>query len=435
MNIRNELTMAEPAFVTAAREHRARALKTVAFGCSSTPRGRQLPAPLVVARAEGAHLWDISGARFIDYALGYGPLILGHSPQGVIGAVKSSLDLGLRTATIHQGEAELGELIAQTLPSAEVSAFASSGSEAIQLALRIARAATGRTRIVKFRGNYHGWFDSIQIAGMPGNDGPDTLGQDPAAAASVTVLDWGDLDQLRAVLDDTFAAVILEPVAINGGCFMPPAGYLEGLRDLTREKGVVLIFDEVISGYRLGTGGAQALVGVTPDLSVIGKAMGAGFPISAVAGSRAAMEPVASGRMLHRGTFNGNPVSVAASVACIRELIAREDEIFPRMEAQGADLESHIRETAREAGLPLSVARTGSALQIFLGIDQVAGLGDLPRIDRAATAAFCGELLLAGVQTIARGLLYLSATHSDEDIALTKAAVTRAIAFASGRSD
>ncbi|WP_283179311.1 aminotransferase class III-fold pyridoxal phosphate-dependent enzyme [Gemmobacter sp. 24YEA27] len=191
------------------------------------------------------------------------------------------------------------------------------------------------------------------------------------------MLDWGNLDQLRAVLDDTFAAVILEPVAINGGCFMPPAGYLEGLRDLTREKGVALIFDEVISGYRLGTGGAQALVGVTPDLSVIGKAMGAGFPISAVAGSRAAMEPVASGRMLHRGTFNGNPVSVAAAVACIRELIARQDEIFPRMEAQGADLEAHIRETAREAGLPLSVARTGSALQIFLGIDQVSGLGDL----------------------------------------------------------
>lgn len=419
--------MSEPSFVVAARDYRARALKSVAFGCSSTPRGRQLPAPLVVARAEGAHLWDISGAQFVDYALGYGPLILGHSPHAVIDAVKAEMDLGLRTAAIHKGEAELGELIAATLPSAEISAFVSSGSEAIQLALRIARAGTGRTRIIKFRGNYHGWFDSIQIAGTPGNDGPDTLGQDPQAAASVTVLDWGDLDAVRAVLDDSFAAVVLEPIAINGGCFMPPAGFLQGLRDLTQAHGVMLIFDEVISGYRLGLGGAQAILGVTPDLSVIGKAMGAGFPISAVAGSRAAMEPAASGRMLHRGTFNGNPVSVAAAIACISELQAREAEIFPRMEAQGAELENHIRTTARQHGLAMSVARTGSAMQIFLGLEQVSGLADLARIDRPATAAFCGELLMAGVQTISRGLMYLSAAHSDADIELTKAAFGRAI--------
>ncbi|MFT4012632.1 MAG: aminotransferase class III-fold pyridoxal phosphate-dependent enzyme [Paracoccus sp. (in: a-proteobacteria)] len=424
--------MSEPTFVQAARDYRERALKSVAFGCSSTPRGRQLPAPLVVERAEGAHLWDVSGARFIDYALGYGPLILGHSPRAVIAAVKDALDLGLRTATIHKGEAELAELVAETLPSAEISAFVSTGSEAIQLALRIARAATGRTRIVKFRGNYHGWFDTVQIAGMPGSDGPDTLGQDPAAAASVTLLDWGDLEGLRAVLDDSFAAVILEPIAINGGCFMPPPGFLQGLRDLTREKGVVLIFDEVISGYRLGLGGAQAIMGVTPDLSVIGKAMGAGLPISAVAGSRAVMEPAASGRMLHRGTFNGNPVSVAAAIACIGELRAREAEIFPRMEAQGAALETHIRDTARAAGLALSVARTGSALQIFLGMEHVSGLADLARIDRAATSAFCGELLLQGVQTISRGLFYLSAAHADTDIEATKAAFTRAIEATAG---
>lgn len=422
-----------PAFVEAAQAYRRRALQSVAFGCSSTPRGRQLPAPVVVERGEGANVWDVSGARFADYALGYGPLILGHSPAPVLDAVRAELDKGLRTAAVHRGEAELGELIAATMPSAEIAAFLSSGSEANHLAIRIARALTGRTKIIKFRGNYHGWFDNVQVAGTPGNDGPDTLGQDPAAAEAVTRLDWGDLEAVRRTLTRDYAAVLLEPIAVNGGCFMPPEGFLQGLRDLTRELGVVLIFDEVITGYRLDLGGAQAVTGVNPDLTVIGKAMAAGFPISAVVGTRAAMEPVASGRLLHRGTFNGNPVSVAAAIACIGHLQANAAEIYPRIDAQAADLQAHIRAEADAAGLTMSVARTGSALQIFLGMSQVTGLSDIARIDRAGTAAFMGELLVNGVYAISRGLMYMSAAHTDDDLARTKDAFSRTIAATAAR--
>lgn len=424
------MSIALPQFIATNADWRTRALRSVAYGTSSTPRGNQRPVPLVAERAQGAHVWDISGQRFIDYALGYGPLILGHSPGPVIDAVTAEMARGLRTATIHRGEAELGELIAQTLPSAELSAFVSSGSEAIQLALRIARALTGRLQIVRFRGNYHGWFDSVHSAGRPGDDGPDTLGQDPAALTSSILLDWGDLDGLRAALGPDIAAVLLEPAAVNGGCFLPPVGFLNGVRALTRASGAVLIFDEVITGYRLGLGGAQGLFGVTPDLSVIGKAMGAGFPIGAVSGSVAAMEPVASGRLLHRGTFNGNPVSVAAALACIRYLRDHAAQVYPRMDAQAATLVQFVDAEARAQGLPLSVLRVGSALQVFVGQGDITTLADAARIDRSANADFVGDLLTEGVQMINRGLMYLSAEHSDNDIALTKDAFARAIAAA-----
>lgn len=422
------MTDRTPDFVTAGLAYRDRAMKTIAFGASSTPRGRQKPAPIVVARGEGAHLWDVSGTRFIDYAMGYGPLILGHSPAPVIDAVRAELDLGLRTATVHAKEAELGELIAATVPSAEVSALVSSGSEAIQLALRIARAATGRTKIIKFRGNYHGWFDTIQVGGHPGDDGPDTPGQDPEAAASITLCDWGDLEAVRRVLSRDYAAVLLEAVAVNGGCFAPPAGFLEGLRALTRDLGVMLIFDEVITGYRLSLGGAQQLVGVTPDMTVLGKALGGGLPISAVTGSRAAMEPVASARTLHRGTYNGNPVSVGAAVGCVRYLRENAATIYPRMDALGADLQAHIRAEADRFALPLSVTRTGSAMQLFVGQREIAGLNDVALVDREATTELTAELLLNGVQTLNRGLMYLSAAHTEDDIAQTKQAFSAAIA-------
>ena len=424
---------AEPAFVAEARAYRERALRHLAFGVSSTPRGRQAPAPLVAERAEGAHVYDPTGQRFIDYAMGYGPLILGHSPAPVIEAMKAELDRGLRTASVHRGEAELAELIAEQVPSAELSAFVSSGSEAVQLALRIARAATGRTKVIKFRGNYHGWFDSVQVADRPGDDGPGTLGQDPQAAASLTLLDWGDRAALEAALTQEHAAVILEPMAVNGGCFRPPEGFLEAARELTRKHGALLIFDEVITGFRLAPGGAQSLTGVYPDLTVLGKAMGGGVPISAVAGSRAAMEPVAAGKLNHRGTFNGNPLSVAASIACIRHLVANAATLYPALDARAEALETHLRTAATRQGVALTVSRIGSAIQVFLGAEDIARFADLPRADFEATKRFAAALLLAGVQIIPRGLLYLSAAHSDRDIEDTEAVIDSALAAVAER--
>lgn len=410
------------------RTYRERALKSVAFGVSSTPRGRQLPAPIVIKGAESAHIYDETGTRFVDYALGYGPLILGHSPRCVIDAIQNALKLGLRTASVHTDEAELGELIADTLPCAEKSAFVSSGSEAVHLALRTARAVTGKLPIIKFRGNYHGWLDNIHIANDVQNDGPATIGQNPDSSANMTILDWGDITGFEAAISSDFAAVILEPVAVNGGCLYPPEGFLEAVRRKTRELGVVLIFDEVITGYRLALGGAQQKLDVCPDIAVIGKAMGSGLPIGAIAGTSEMMEPIASGRMLHRGTFNGNPISIAASIACINHLRSHAPTIFNNIDAMAAELEEHASACARDSGVTASITRVGSALQIFLGLPKIAKLCDTAHIDKQLTARFAAELLKRNVQIIARGLMYLSSAHTRQDIDLTKDAMTEAFA-------
>jgi len=419
------MTLPDPAF-DYGKTYRERAVKSVAFGVSSTPRGRQKPAPIVIHKAEGAHVIDETGNRFIDYALGYGPLVLGHSPDCVLNALRAQLDLGMRTASVHKGEAELGELIADTLPCAELSSFVSSGSEAVHLALRTARAVTGKKPIIKFRGNYHGWLDNIHLATDVQNDGAGTIGQDDSASRSVTVLDWGDSDAFLNAISSDYAAVILEPVAVNGGCLYPPEGFLELVREKTKELGVILIFDEVITGYRLALGGAQQKVGVTPDLAVIGKAMGSGMPIGAIAGSAAVMEPIASGKMLHRGTFNGNPQSMAASIACISHLREHTATLYDEMDANALELEKHAIKCASQSGIEASITRTGSALQVFLGTTKIQTLSDTGKIDKELTAKFTSELLKRNVQSLSRGLIYLSSAHTQDDIETTKNAIAGA---------
>lgn len=421
-------------FVTESLNYLQRVRKTIGSGASSTPRASQRPAPLIADRAENAHIYDITGKRFIDYACGYGPLLLGHSPKPVLDAVRDEMARGLRTANMHLGEAEMGELIAETIPCAEVTCPTNSGSEAAQIALRMARALTGRNKVLKFRGLYHGWIDTIHVSGAIGNDGPDSIGQDPGASSSVFSVDWGDTEAVRRTLDRDFAAVILEPTRVTGGCFAPPAGFLESLRELTSRLGIVLIFDEVVTGYRLSLGGAQQLLGVTPDMSIIGKAMAAGFPIGALTGTREAMDPIVSGKLRHRGTFNGNPISVGATVACIRYLRKEGGILYPRMERQGAELQAFMKAEAKSAGVPLSVSRIGSALQVYLGTDRVDTLADLRKVDQEATQNFCGDLLVNGVQLLPRGLMYLSTVLTDADIADTKAAISAAVAEAAQRA-
>jgi glutamate-1-semialdehyde 2,1-aminomutase len=409
------------------RRYRDRALKHLAFGVSSTPRAIQLPVPLAIESAEGVSLTDLDGNKYIDFALGYGPLILGHSPKEVIAAVQKEMSKGLRTASIHTGEAALADLIAECVPSAEITSFVSTGTEAVQLAIRIARAATGRVKIIKFRANYHGWFDNINVANSADNDGPATVGQDPHAADAVTILDWGDLEGLKQVLTRDFAAVLLEPVAINAGCFSPPPDFLAGLRKLTSQLGVVLIFDEVISGFRHALGGAQELYRVTPDITVLGKAMGAGLPISAVSGNRSVMAPIASGKLQHRGTFNGNPLSVAASIACINFLRERAAEIYPRMSGFAADLHRHVNIEAERLQLPVCANQAGAALQLFAGARSVATLKELGRVDKGMTLTLTAALLREGIYMLPRGLMYISAVHTAEHIAVAKLAINRAL--------
>lgn len=407
--------------------YRQAALQHLAHGVSSTPRASQLPVPIAIQKAEGVVLTDIDNNHYIDYTMGYGPLILGHSPPTVLAAVNAELQKGLRTASIHTGEAELAELIAQSVPSAELSCFLSSGTEAVQLALRIARAVTGKIPVIKFRANYHGWFDNIHVANNPGNDGPSTAGQDPHAADSFTIVDWGDIDAVKKVLTADFAAVLLEPVAINAGCFEAPAGFLQELRVLTKKLGVMLIFDEVITGFRLSLGGAQQCYQVMPDITVLGKALGAGLPISAVTGSRAAMQPVATGQVLHRGTFNGNPLSVAASIACLHYLRQNQAEIYPRMNALAADLKNHINTQAQLLNVPVCANQVGSAVQIFTGVRALSQLADLHTADKNLTLHFTAELLRFGVNALPRGLMYVSTAHDSAHIDATKKAIAHAM--------
>lgn len=411
---------------TRSRAYRAAACTHLPFGVSSTPRGRQTPVPVVIEDAQGVHLTDLDGNRYIDFTLGYGPLLLGHTPDCVQAAVSREMARGLRTATVHRGEAALADLLADCVPTAEQTAFVTTGTEAVQLALRIARAATGRLKIAKFRANYHGWIDNLHIAGAPDNDGPSTIGQDPAASADVVLFDWGDAAQM-ASLDSSFAAVILEPAAINPGCFAPPPGFLEAVRIATREHGIVLIFDEVITGFRLGLGGAQQRYGVLPDLTVLGKVLGGGLPIGAVAGRRDIMHDVASGRLLHRGTFNGNPLSLAAGFAAVSHLRIHAETLYPRLDAMAAELCAHVNTQAARTGIPACAQAVGSAVQLFVGTKGLTCIGDLTQVDRAATGRLTDALLQRGIYTLPRGLMYLGTPHDDDDMATTRQALSEAL--------
>jgi glutamate-1-semialdehyde 2,1-aminomutase len=407
--------------------HRDRAVRVLPRGVSSSPRAAQRPVPLVIARADGAHVTDVDGNTYIDYAMGYGPLILGHSPRVVIDAVERELGLGLRVGSVNRMELELAERIAAIVPGGGVSAFLSSGTEACQLALRVARAGTDRLQVVKFRCHYHGWSDAIHLATQPGRDGPTTGGQDPDALRHVSVLDWGDLDGLAELLRGDVGAVIMEAAAINAGCFEPPAGFLERVREMTRASGTVLIFDEVITGFRLGLGGAQQRYGVVPDMTVLGKALGAGLPISAVTGSAAVMAPIASGAVMQRGTYNGNPLSAAAAVACVDHLAANASVFYPRMNAYAQTIAAHVREVAARAGAAVAANNVGPCVQLFAGASSIPTLAALEHVDKDATLRLTELLVRNGVSPLPRGLMYLSTAHGDEDIDLTLRALRAAI--------
>ena len=405
-----------------------RASRTLAGGVSTAFRAVQQPVPICFDRGSGSRLFDVDGNEYIDFVLGFGPNFLGHQPAEVVEAVTRQLGRGLGYGACHELEAELAELICRIVPSAEMCVFSNTGTEAIQAAARIARGSTGRPTIVKFRGHYDGWADSVHVA-VPGHlDGPGTGGQDPGAAAATRVCDWNDIRALEAVLDDSVAAVIMEPIAVNGGCLLPAPGYLERVRELTRAAGSLLIFDEVITGFRVALGGAQAHLGVTPDLTVLGKALGAGFPISAVCGRRDVFEVVTSRRVAHVGTFNGNPICTAASVAALRILERDAHEIYPRVSSLMDELAAAMVEETSEHGIPITVNHAGGAGHAFFSSAAVGDPAAAERADAAAYRRFAEGMLDEGVHLIPRGLLYVSTAHTQADLEVTRRAIARAAA-------
>jgi glutamate-1-semialdehyde 2,1-aminomutase len=397
------------------------------------------PVPIFYQRGEGSHLYDVDGNVFIDYALANGPIILGHAPEPVLRAVTDSLSMGQLFAGQHELEIDLARRICELVPCAELVRFASSGSEADQAAIRLARAKTGRRKIVKFEGHYHGWFDNIfiSIAPSPNEAGPaeapvavaQTPGQSESALEDVIVLPWNDLELFRELVEtrgDEIAGVVMEPILCNTGAIMPRPGYLEGVRELTERAGIVLIFDEVITGVRVSLNGAQGLLGVTPDLAVFAKAMAAGFTMAALVGKREIMERLDSKKVMHGGTYNSNVVATAAAIATLEELSRHDGRALRDMTARGERLMSALAEVAASHGQNLRVRGFGSVFHPAFADRDPADYREFLEADAGKRARFNALLHEEGVRVTARGTWFLSTAHDDADVDETIAAADRA---------
>jgi glutamate-1-semialdehyde 2,1-aminomutase len=406
----------------------------IAGGVNSNFRTGMQPHPLVFTRGEGPYLFDADGNKLIDYYAGMGAMVLGHSPAAVRDAVKTQVDIGIHFAGQTAIEVEAAKLLCERIPSAERVRFGSSGSEVAQAAIRLCRAATGRLKIIKFEGHYHGWFDNVLWSTAPALNaaGPDaepvpvagSLGQDEGEAGNIVVLQWNDLPMLEARLaQGDIAGVIMEPAMCNQGAMAPRDGYLAGALAACRRHGTILVFDEVITGFRLGAGGAQALFGVTPDISIFAKAIANGFPVSAIVGRADLLDRFTAG-VLHGGTVNSQPVAMAAMVATQRALTP---EHFATAGAQGLRLQNGIRDILRDAGIPAIVQGFPLVFHVAFGLTTPPhNYRDIARRDHARYVRFAYALLQRGVRILERGAWFVSSEHKADIIDATLAAVREA---------
>ncbi len=419
----------------ASRAAAERARRRIPRGVSSAMRAEQRPVPLQVTRAKGARLWDADGHEYVDYVLGFGAAFLGHAPDAVVEAIGAVAGDGFAPGAPHAAEAELAELVIACVPGAEMVAPMTTGSEAVHAAVRLARAATGRRSIVKFAGHYHGWLDPVFVAGpgsapvrdaQPGGE-PGTLGV--RDDGSVIVCPFDDAEALeRALAGASVAAVLMEAVPCNFGTYEPAPGYLRRVREVCDAAGALLIFDEVITGFRLALGGAQERYGVTPDLTVLSKGIGSGLPVAALAGREPVMRTASDG-MKMVGTYNGTPVPVAAACATLRELTERAGTLYPGLETLSGELAGGLRTIAARHGAPLVVQQVGAVLQLLWGTaDPVRSYTEACETDRESVAQLSELLVEEGVNSLTRGLWFVSAAHGAEDVERTLAAADRALA-------
>jgi glutamate-1-semialdehyde 2,1-aminomutase len=408
--------------------------KFLAGGVSSMLRAASKPLPLFFRAASGSRMTDVDGNSYIDYTLAWGPLILGHSHPEIVSAVADQLARFQLLGAQHELEVRVARKLCESIPCAELVAFGNTGSEAVQLAFRLAREFTGRRKILKFEGHYHGWPDGVLVsyrpAVPPGADYHPQLGsggQTPSVLDDVTVLPWNEPGCVHELLKqhaDEIAAIITEPVLCNSGCLMPAPGYLESLRELCSRFGVVLIFDEVITGFRLAIGGAQQLFGVVPDLATFGKAVAGGFPLSVVAGKAEIMELIPARRVVHAGTFNGNPVVLAAAEAALEALSRDNGAALDRIRRHGELLMSGIRSLALESRTPLLINGVGAAFHLsFTRRTEMRTYRDTLDCDVLQRDAFLEAMLGRGVYLLSDGRWYVSAAHDEADIQHTLGAV------------
>ena len=403
-----------------------RARRVIPGGVTSISRAGGLPHPVYFERGEGPYLWDVDGNRYVDFVLGYGPLIFGHAPPLIADAITRQAARGTMFGAQHRLEVEAAEMIASVVPGAEQVILSGSGTEAAMVALRVARAFTGRPLILKFEGHYHGWSDgafvSVGYRGAAAGPAdrpvslPGTAGMPKGATAGMLVAPWNDLAAVRELFEEhgrAIAAVIAEPLMVNGGVIPPDPGFLEELRRITGEHGSLLIFDEVITGFRLALGGAQEYYGVQADLAVFAKAIAGGVPLSAVTGPRAILEMVGEGRPAHHGTFNGNPLAAAAAAATLGYLVEHRATVYPHLHGVMGRLAAGLRSSAPG----LTVRQVGPVLHTSIGEPENArNARDRAPGDAAAHARFVQGLVAGGVHTAPRGLWYVSTVHGDEHI-------------------
>ena len=429
----------------------AEALKYIPGGVNSPVRAFRAVGgqPFFVNKAKGSRVWDVDGNEYIDYVLTWGPAILGHAHPKIIAAVKAAAEDGTSFGIPNPREVTLARMICKLVPSVQKVRMTSSGTEACMSVIRLARGFTRRDKIVKFDGCYHGHVDSLLVKAGSGAltfGHPDSAGVPAAFTQHTLVLPYNDTDAVKAAFGankDQIAGVIVEPVPGNAGLYLPKPGYLESLRGVTRANGALLIFDEVMTGFRLARGGAQERFGITPDLSCFGKVIGGGLPVGALGGRAEIMDYLAPGGPVYQaGTLSGNPVAMAAGIAALEELSGRacesadgkvppsherSQDSYARLEQLGSLLEAGMRDAARSAGVPVQFNRCGSMFCAYFTGDPVHNLADAMKSDRDRFKKYFHGMLNEGIYLAPSQFEagFISTAHSEADIEKTVKAAAR----------
>ena len=406
----------------------ARATRRIPGGVNSPVRAFRSVGgdPVFMLRGEGSRIFDVDDNSYLDYVMSYGPLILGHAHPDVVEALEKAVRYGTTFGASTELEVELAELVCETVPSIEMVRMTSSGTEATMSAIRAARGYTGREGILKFDGNYHGHGDALLVAAGSGAATlglPDSPGVTKGATGNTSVLPYNDLGMVRAFFEEKgeqTAAVILEPVAGNMGCVPPVEGYLEGVREVTQAYGTVLIFDEVMTGFRLARGGAQERYGVVPDMTCLGKIIGGGLPVGAFGGRKEIMEQIApAGPIYQAGTLSGNPLAMTAGLATLR--LTGEPSFYERLEDLGDRWQRGMNEVASEGDVPFTINQVGSMVSIFFTGETVTDFSSAACSDMEAFKDFFWHMLRRGVYLAPSPYEagFISTAHSEEDLEKT----------------